>query len=89
LAALCGALGGYQFYAAAQIYLRGDSGRSQVGTLYALDLLGGCVGALLLSAYLIPVFGFWRTTGLTATVNLAPALLALWGSLKERKSLTD
>ena len=82
-------LGGYQFCAAAQIYLRGDSGRSQLGTLYALDLLGGCVGALLLSAYLIPVFGFWRTTGLTAAVNLAPTLLALWVSLKERISSTD
>jgi predicted membrane-bound spermidine synthase len=47
-----------------------------LGTLYAIDLLGGCAGALLLSSYLIPVFGFWKTAWLIAVVNLAPALLA-------------
>jgi hypothetical protein len=30
----------------------------------------------MLSGYLIPVFGFWRTAWLCAAVNLAPALLA-------------
>jgi spermidine synthase len=89
MAALCGVLGGYQFCAAAQIYLRGDSGRSNLGTLYALDLLGGCAGALLLSAYLIPVFGFWKTAGLCAAVNLAPALLAMRASFSEKRSATD
>jgi predicted membrane-bound spermidine synthase len=44
--------------------------------LYAIDLLGGSLGALVLSGYLIPVFGFWKTAWLTAAVNLAPALLA-------------
>lgn len=58
MAALCGVLGGYQFCSAVQIYLPCDSRRSKVGMLYAIDLLGGCAGALLLSAYLIPVFGF-------------------------------
>jgi spermidine synthase len=90
LAALCGTLGGYQFPIATEIYLYGDgddddkedennsgrSGRSRLGTLYALDLLGGCAGALLLSSYLIPVFGFWKTAWLSAAVNLAPSLLA-------------
>ncbi len=76
LAALCGILGGYQFPVATHIYLHGSSGRAGLGTLYAIDLLGGCAGALLLSSYLIPVFGFWRTAWLTAAVNLAPAVLA-------------
>jgi predicted membrane-bound spermidine synthase len=44
--------------------------------LYSIDLLGGCAGALALSGYLIPVFGFWKTAWLCAAVNLAPALLA-------------
>jgi predicted membrane-bound spermidine synthase len=44
--------------------------------MYAIDLLGGCLGALVLSGYLIPVFGFWKTAGLCAAINLAPALLA-------------
>jgi predicted membrane-bound spermidine synthase len=88
LAALCGMLGGYQFPVATEIYLHNDDrgGRSRLGTLYAIDLLGGCAGALLLSTYLIPVFGFWKTAWLSAAVNLAPALLAARVSLEEKMS---
>ena len=57
-----------------------------MGTLYAIDLLGGCAGALLLSSYLIPVFGFWKTAWLSAAVNLAPALLAARVSLQAKMS---
>ncbi len=80
LGALSGIFGGYQFPVATEIYLKG-SGRSRLGTLYAIDLLGGCAGALVLSGYLIPVFGFWNTAWLCATMNLAPALLATRVSL--------
>ena len=76
LAALSGMLGGYQFPVATEIYLRDGGARRGLGTLYALDLLGGCAGALLLSGYLIPVFGFWKTAWFSAAVNLAPAVLA-------------
>jgi spermidine synthase len=90
LAALCGLLGGYQFPIATEIYLYDydydRSGRSRLGTLYAIDLLGGCAGALLLSSYLIPVFGFWKTAWLSAAVNLAPALLAARVSLEAKMS---
>jgi spermidine synthase len=88
LAALCGMLGGYQFPVATEIYLHDDdsSGRSRLGTLYAIDLLGGCAGALLLSSYLIPVFGFWKTAWLSAAVNLAPFLLAARVSLEAKMS---
>jgi spermidine synthase len=92
LAALCGMLGGYQFPIATEVYLYDydynddSSGRSRLGTLYAIDLLGGCAGALLLSSYLIPVFGFWKTAWLSAAVNLAPALLAARVSLETRMS---
>jgi spermidine synthase len=88
LAALCGMLGGYQFPVATEIYLYNDDrgGRSRLGALYAVDLLGGCAGALLLSSYLIPVFGFWKTAWLSAAVNLAPALLAARVSLEAKTS---
>jgi spermidine synthase len=76
LATLSGILGGFQFPLATAMVLQDESGGRRLGWLYAIDLLGGCAGALLLSAYLIPVFGFWRTAWLTATVNLPPALLA-------------
>jgi spermidine synthase len=72
LAALCGALGGYQFPLATNLSAGGS--RRSLGWLYAVDLLGGCAGALLLSGYLIPVFGFWRTAWLSAAVNLALTL---------------
>ncbi len=92
LAALCGMLGGYQFPIATEIYLydydydSARGGRSRLGTLYAIDLLGGCAGALLLSSYLIPVFGFWKTAWLSAAVNLAPTLLAARVSLEAKRS---
>ncbi|MGP8270379.1 MAG: hypothetical protein ACLQLH_09950 [Terracidiphilus sp.] len=87
LAALSGILGGYQFPIAAEIYLHDRAVRSGLGTLYALDLLGGCVGALLLSTYLLPVFGFWKTAWLCAAINLAPALLAARMGLERSVSL--
>jgi spermidine synthase len=75
LAALSGMLGGYQFPTAIDVYSNGN-GQSKRGTLYAIDLLGGCAGALFLSSYLIPVFGFWNTAWLCSAINLLPALLA-------------
>ena len=86
LAALCGMLGGLQFPIATEIYIRNKTSRAGLGTLYAIDLLGGCVGALLLSTYLIPVFGFWNTAWLSAAVGLVPALLAMWTALATRAS---
>jgi spermidine synthase len=84
LAAIAGMVGGYQFVVAANVYLP-DSGKSAgLGVLYALDLLGGCAGALVLSAWLIPVFGFWNTAWLLATVNLAATLVAALAGLASR-----
>jgi spermidine synthase len=84
LAGLCGALGGFQFPVATEIYIHGQREQQNLGTLYAVDLLGGCLGALLLSVYLIPVFGFWKTNWLSAAVNLVPALLA-WRVSREAR----
>jgi spermidine synthase len=85
LAALSGMLGGYQFPIAADIYLHDPGGRSKLGVLYAIDLLGGCAGALLLATYFIPVFGFRRTAILCAAVNLAPTLLAARVSQNQKR----
>ncbi len=85
LAALAGGLGGFQFVTAAGIFLGGSSASARLGLLYAMDLLGGCAGALALSTLLIPIFGFWRTAWLAAAINAAAVLLAMcvslgWGS---------
>jgi spermidine synthase len=84
LAALSGALGGYQFPLATQICLADGSGSQRLGVLYAIDLLGGCMGALVLSGYLIPVFGFWKTAWLVAAVSIAPILLAARVSMESK-----
>ena len=77
LAVLCGLFGGYQFPVATRIFFSNSNRKaSGPGTLYALDLAGACVGAIVLSSYLVPVFGFRETAWLMAVVNLAPAVLA-------------
>ena len=77
LALIAGLMGGYQFPLASRIYFAhaNNSNRSP-GMLYGLDLVGACLGAVALSAYLLPVYGFLRTAMLMAVVNLAPAALA-------------
>jgi spermidine synthase len=77
LAVLCGLPGGFQFPVASCIYFDRPARRGgSLGSLYGLDLAGSCIGAVLLSAYLIPVYGFLKTSLLLAMVSLAPALLA-------------
>jgi spermidine synthase len=76
-AVAAGVLGGYPFPVATEVYFHAREARLGMGALYAADLLGGCAGALLVSTYLIPVLGFWRTAWLSGAINLMPALLAL------------
>jgi spermidine synthase len=77
LAVLCGLLGGYQFPVASRIFFGSpDEQASSPGTLYGLDLVGACLAAVMLSAYVVPVFGFLKTALFIGVVNLAPAALA-------------
>ena len=75
LALACGLLGGYQFPVASRVFF-GPAESGSAGALYALDIAGACAGAIVLSTYLVPVFGFLRTALLVALLNLAPAGLA-------------
>ncbi|MGB9604523.1 MAG: fused MFS/spermidine synthase [Bryobacteraceae bacterium] len=76
LAAACGGLGGFQFPVASRLYFQ-QGGARGAGALYALDLTGSCVGALLVSAYLLPVFGYLKTAWVIGLVNLPAAWLAV------------
>ncbi|MFB3923708.1 MAG: fused MFS/spermidine synthase [Terriglobia bacterium] len=77
LALLSGMLGGHQFPLASRIYFSGGDGTPRsVGALYGLDLLGACAGAVALSLFFLPVYGFFRTALLIAVVNSIPAALA-------------
>jgi len=76
LAVACGMLGGAEFPIASRVFF--VPGRtSGPGTLYALDLAGSCLGAILFSAYFVPVFGFFKTAVVSAMVSLAPAVMAM------------
>lgn len=85
LALLSGMLGGWQFPLASRVFFAGlGSQTGNLGLPYAADLAGACLGAIVLSAYLLPVFGFLRSAELIAGLNLVPALLA--GSLAFAKA---
>jgi spermidine synthase len=81
LALVSGMLGGFEFPVASRIFFGGSetgaAAAERPGTLYALDLAGSCVGAVLICAWFIPVFGFLKTALLSALVSLAPAAMAM------------
>lgn len=82
LAVACGFMGGYQFPIASRVFFGSEPGTKRPGALYAVDLAGACLGAMVLSTYLVPVFGFQQTAWLMAALNLAPAVLVAllaWG----------
>ncbi|MBZ5619673.1 MAG: fused MFS/spermidine synthase [Acidobacteriia bacterium] len=83
LALVSGMLGGYEFSVASRIFFGETETRLPAihgpGTLYALDLAGSCLGAVLFSAWFVPVFGFFKTALLSAMVSLAPAVMAMLG----------
>jgi spermidine synthase len=73
-----GMLGGYQFQVASRIYFREvDEAPASLAALYAIDLVGAFVGAILVSAYLVPVFGMIKSAYLISAVAAGPVLAAL------------
>jgi spermidine synthase len=79
MALLAGVLGGYEFALATEVFFEGSPvPQASMGMLYGDDLLGACLGALVLSAFLLPLFGFLKAAMFIAAVNLVPALLAIW-----------
>jgi len=85
IAVLCGLPGGYQFPLASRLYFEGQTGRlANAGVLYAVDLFGACLGAVLLSAYFVPVFGFLKTGTLLLALNVAVGLVAITAALREK-----
>jgi len=77
MALLAGMLGGYEFALATEVFFADSpTPRANMGLLYGVDLFGACLGALALSAFLLPLFGFLKAAAFIAVVNLVPALLA-------------
>ncbi len=84
LALLVGAVGGYQFPLASAIYFAELKPKASLGILYGLDLLGAALGALVISTYLVPVFGFVRTAGLVSSMSVFPIGLAAMAMRRAR-----
>jgi spermidine synthase len=84
LGALSGVPGGYQFSIASALYHHDRQQQASLGALYALDLVGGCLGALLLAGFLIPLFGFWNNAWLSALVGAAPAAIGFLAGRSRR-----
>lgn len=77
MALLCGIPGGMQFALATRNLEVRSPAQKNAALLYAMDLIGGSVAALLLAGWLIPLFGFWNAAWLAAVVNLVPILLLM------------
>ena len=70
LPVIAGFVGGFQFPLANKIILKNASiiGRT-AGLSYGMDLLGSCAGALLVSAFLVPILGIAQTCLAIAVLN--------------------
>lgn len=70
LPAMAGIIGGIQFPAANKLYLSEHEEVGKVtGLSYGMDLLGACIGALVSSAFLIPILGIIGTCLLVTILN--------------------
>lgn len=88
LAILSGAIGGYQFPVASRaFYETTPASGNNAGVVYALDLIGACAGAAVFSAYLIPVFGLFKTAVVIVLANLAPTALLAYSRPGERAAV--
>ncbi len=81
-----GLTAGAAFPFANRLYLgRGD--RNRLGSVYAADLWGSALGALLTAGFFIPVWGVPQTLMLLGSLNVLLALLLLFRKNIRRKNL--
>jgi len=73
---ISGVLTGVLFPLAGQLYCRPDGSR-QTGALYAADLAGGAIGAVLISGVVIPLYGYSGAGQLLSATGIALCILAL------------
>ncbi len=68
------ALVGMEFPLASKLFFKGKIGET-AGKLYNADLIGACIGALLVSALLIPILGIFKVCFLIGLLNLVSGLI--------------
>ena len=80
LAALVGGIIGFEFPIVNKLYLeqksrlRPSGFGGQVGVIYGADLIGSCLGASLISIFILPIFGIFQTLILLALLNVFVSL---------------
>jgi len=73
-----GFIGGYQFPLANHLIFQGKENIESIGgRLYATDLFGSVIGALLTSTILVPILGFGYTCFIFCIVNLGVLMVLL------------
>ena len=78
---IAGFIGGFQFPLANKLYLQSRGGLVRAaGLTYGLDLFGSCLGALLVSVFLLPILGIPAVCLLVALLNLVSLVLLLRGA---------
>jgi len=77
LTAMIGILAGIEFPLAVKIYMGGRGATRTAGLLYALDLVGACIGTWLVSILLIPVFGIIHVCFILSAANILVGIY-LW-----------
>lgn len=73
---ICGFLGGFQFALGNHLFFKFKRSVSKTaGFLYCMDLLGSAGGALLTSAFFIPILGIYKTLAILAFLNFSGFVL--------------
>lgn len=85
-----GLLVGLEFPLANKIYLGGKSGVGRVaGTLYASDLCGAILGAILASVFLLPILGMSKTYLVIAMFKIASLIVLTTVTALTKKQTKD
>lgn len=79
LAALIGSIVGFEFPVINELYFNenrliltksDEQKNTRMGIIYGVDLLGSCLGASLISIFIIPIFGVFQTLILLVIINI-------------------
>ncbi len=77
---IAGFMGGIQFPLATKIYLKHKTRVGRVaGLTYGVDLIGACTGAILVSAFFVPIIGIPNTCFILVTLSIIALILLIQG----------
>ncbi len=77
---IAGFIGGFQFPLANKLYLefRREKLSKTAGLIYGLDLFGACLGAFLVSIFILPILGIPGTCLIVALLNIGSFLFLIF-----------